>query len=239
MANEPGRYKQLKEALQITTDEAICDAILAQLDEYVAAQLNGRDPFPLYPHIAVHLDGCLLCAAAYGRLYRLTLADNRETLPILQNPRQPDLSFLPPVAASSLADKLRTAVEKLQNGWRLRLSADLLPLLQPQPVPLPVRAATEEERYATLLLALEPDQSLQTDVPFKLLAYRDAQSPTDCLVEVWVQPHGRAWPHLAGFTVTLHLPNQTHQQITNPWGVATFPHIPIITLEVLILTVVE
>lgn len=225
MANESTRRQQLKEVLQTTTDEAACDVVLGQLDEYVAAQLNGRDPFPLFPHIAVHLDGCLLCSAAYGRLYRLALAEQNEALPIVQNPRQPNLSFLPPVL--SLADKLRTAVEKLHNGWRFHLSADLLPLLQPQPALMPVRAPTTDDRYAELLLSLEPDESLQTDLPFKLLVCRDAQSPADCLVEVWVQPHGRAWPHLAGFTVTLQLPDQTHQQSTNPWGVASFAQIPV------------
>ncbi len=238
MADERMRYSLLKEAVQVTGDEAMCQAVLAQLDDYVAAQLNGRDPFPLFPHIAVHLDGCLNCAAAYGRLCHLALAEQNNTLPTLQTPRQPDLSFLtPPVAVPSLADRLRTAVTQLENGWRFRLSADLLPLLQPQAAPIPVRAPETEERYAELLLALEPDETLQAELPFKVLVYRDAQSPTDCLVEVWVQPHGRAWPHLAGYTVTLGLPNHTHQQITTPWGVAAFPHIPIHELDSLVLTI--
>ena len=91
---------------------------------------------------------------------------------------------------------------------------------------------------ATGLRSLAPDESLQTDLPFKLLVYRDAQSPTDCLVELWVQPHGRAWPHLAGFTVTLQLTDQTHQQTTNPWGVAALEHIPFNQLDNLIITVI-
>lgn len=238
MTDETVRYRKLKEVLQVTSDGPACDAVLGQLDEYVAAQLNGRDLFPLFPHIATHLDGCLTCAAAYGRLYRLALADQNDTLPVLANPPQPDLSFLSPTpAAASLVDRLRTAVEKLDNGWRLRLSADLLPLLHPQVVPL--RASSAEDRYAELLLALEPDQSLQTDIPFKLLVYRDAESAADCLVEVWVQPHGRAWPHLAGFTVTLQLPSHTHQQTTNAWGAAAFERIPINQLGNLVITATE
>lgn len=240
MADERTRHKQLMAALQTPNDEAICDAVLEQLNDYVAAQVNGRAPFSIFPHIATHLDGCLTCAAAYGRLYRLALADQTGALPSLQNPRQPDLSFLSPTpVAASLVDRLRAAVEKLDNGWRLRLSADLLPLLQPQAVPVPLRASSAEERYAELLLALEPDQSLQTDIPFKLLVYRDAESTADCLVEVSVQPHGRAWPHLAGFTVTLQLPNHTHQQTTNAWGAAAFEHIPIPALNNLVITVSE
>ncbi|HRQ36515.1 MAG TPA: hypothetical protein PLD25_01195 [Chloroflexota bacterium] len=238
MADERMRYTQLKEALLVSSDEAVCEAVLAQLGAYVAAQFDGRDPFPLFPHVAAHLDGCLTCAAAYGRLYRLALADHNNTLPLLENPRQPDLSFLPPPTTTpSLIDRLRTAVEKLENGWRFRLSADLLPLLQPQAAPIPLRTPSAEERYTELLLALEPDESLQTDLPFKVLVYRDAQAPDSCLVEIWVQPPDRAWPHLAGFTVTLHLPEHTQQQTTNPWGVAAFPHIPIRHLDALTLTI--
>ncbi|MBX3056563.1 MAG: hypothetical protein KF770_08835 [Anaerolineae bacterium] len=239
MTDEWAAYKQLRAALQVTDDDATCDAVLAQLGDYVAAQMDGA-PFSVFPHIATHLDGCLTCAAAYGRLYRLALADQTNTLPSLQNPRLPDLSFLTPTpTVPSLGERLRTAVEKWGNGWRIRLTADLLPLLQPQITPIPLRASSDEERYAELLLALEPDESLQSDIPFKLLVYRDAQSPTDCLVEVWVQPHGRAWPHLAGFTVTLQLPDHTNQQTTNPWGVATFPHIPVNGLAALSITIIE
>ncbi|GIK54862.1 MAG: hypothetical protein BroJett015_05250 [Chloroflexota bacterium] len=240
MADETVRYRQLKEVLQVTSDSPACDAVLGELDEYVAAQRHGRDPFPLFPHVATHLDGCLTCAAAYGRLYRLALADQNNTLPVLANPRQPDLSFLPaPAATPSLVDRLRTAVEKLDNGWRLHLSAGLLPFLQPQVMPAPLRASSAEERYAELLLTLKPDQSLLTNIPFKLLVYRDAESATDCLVELWVQPHGRAWPHLAGFTVILQLPDQAHQQTTNAWGVAAFEHIPVSQLNHLVITVTE
>lgn len=243
MTDEWAAYKQLRAALQVTDDDATCDAVLAQLGDNVAAQMDGA-PFSVFPHIATHLDGCLTCAAAYGRLYRLALADQTNNLPVLANPRQPNLSFLPPPATApatgpSLADRVRTAVEKLDNGWRLRLSANLLPLLQPQITPIPLRTSSDEARYAELLLALAPDESLQSDIPFKLLVYRDAQSPTDCLVEVWVQPHGRAWPHLAGFTVTLQLLDRSHQQTTNAWGVAAFERIPINQLGNLVITATE
>ncbi|MCL4264124.1 MAG: hypothetical protein KJ069_12955 [Anaerolineae bacterium] len=241
MADERTTHKQLRAALQVTGDDATCAAVLEELDGYVAAQMDGRDPFPLFPHIATHLDGCLTCAAAYGRLYRLALADQADALPSLQNARQPNLSFLlpTPTAAPSLVDRLRMGVEKLENGWSFRLSAELLTLLQPQGAPIPLRASSTEERYAELLLALEPTEELQADLPLKVLVYRDALAPTDCLVEVWVQPHGRAWPHLAGFVVTLQLPDRTHQQITNPWGVAAFEHIPIDNLDTVTLTITD
>lgn len=240
MADETTRRELLKEALQVKTDAAACDAVLSQLDEYVAIQLDGRDPFPIFPHIAVHLDGCLACAAAYGRLYRLVLADQHEALPTLAHTRQPDLSFLSPThPLSTLADKLRTAVERLENGWRIRFSADLLPLLQPHTAPIPLRTSDKSERYTELILALEPEEGLQVEFPFKVMVYRDSQTPIECLVEVWVQPPDRAWPQLAGFTVTLHLPESTYQQITNPWGVAAFAHIPVDTLNNLIIAVTE
>jgi len=239
MADETTRKEQLKAALQVKTGEAACDAVLAQLDEYVAAQLDGRDPFTLYPQIAVHLDGCLTCAAAYGRLYRLALAEQTETLPNLQQSRQPDLSFLTPTnPLSTLADRLRTAVERLENGWRLHFSADLLPLLQPQSAPVPVRAPDKSERYTELILALEPEKDLQAKIPFKLLVYKDNQTPTECLVEVWVQPPDRTWPQLAGFIVTLQRADQSYEQTTNPWGVATFTQIPIQTLDTLSITII-
>jgi hypothetical protein len=244
MADETTRRERLKEALQVKTDAAACDAVMSQLDTYVAAQLDGRDPFTHYPHIAVHLDGCLSCATAYGRLYHLALAEQSETLPTLQHIRQPDLSFLTPTSPlSTLADRLRTAleraIEQLENGWRFRLSADLLPLLQPQSAPVPLRAPDKSERYTELILALEPPGELQAELPFKLMVYKDSQTPTECLVEVWVQPPARAWPRLAGFIVTLQLPEPTFQKTTNPWGVAAFEHIPVDALNNLVIIVTE
>ncbi|MCB8944490.1 MAG: hypothetical protein H6658_12140 [Ardenticatenaceae bacterium] len=237
MVDEQTARKRIKETLQNTTEETACATCLAQLADYVTAQINGRPPSTLYPHIASHLDGCLTCAAAYARLYRLEMAAAAETLPELQQPRQPDLSFLPsPAAGPSWQQRLKAAFTQLQNGLRLQLSADLLPHLPPPARPALTRTVAEE-RYAEQLYALDSSDVLDSHVPLKLSIYRDGDAPQNCLVEVSVAPAGRAWPLLAGIVVTLALPTGRREERTNAWGVAAFPHVPLAELSHLLLEV--
>lgn len=239
MPDDMTPQEQMKEALQARGDEAACEACLSQLEAYVTAQLDGRDYLALFSQTARHLDGCLSCAAAYARLYRMELAAAAETLPQLQQPRLPDLAFLPPAPGRqlSLADHLRTAVTRLQNGVRLHLSADLLPRLPPPPTLAATRAPADAQRYAEQLFSLDPGEALRADLPLTLTVYRDGQQPQNCLVEIAVTPSGRAWPHLAGMMVTLVLPGQRREQTTNPWGLAVFEQVPVAELSDLVIEV--
>jgi hypothetical protein len=234
MADEQLSRERIRDALQNTTTEAACNVCLAQLEEYVAAQLNGRNVLTLFPKIAGHLDGCLHCAAAYARLYRLELAAVAETLPVLPRPRRPDLSFLS--GGPPLRERLQAALTQLQNGFRLQLSAGLLPLLQPPPALAPTRAAGDE-RYAEQLYRLDSSEILENDLPIKLSVYRDSEAPQNCLVEVAVSPPGRAWPQLGGIMVALELPDGRREQHTNSWGVTAFAPVPVAELSELLIEV--
>jgi hypothetical protein len=239
MAEEITARERMREALQNKTDGAACDACLPRLEEYVAAQLNGRNYLNLFPEIASHLDGCLHCAAAYARLYRLELAAATATLPQLQQPRLPDLAFLQPAAGPppTLPELLRTALTKLQNGVRLQLSAALLPHLQPLPSLSPTRTPSGDERYTEQLHTLDSTDILGSEIPLKLAVYRDRQQPQKCLIEVAVTPPGRAWPLLAGIVVALELPDLRREQRTNPWGVAAFDQVPVADLDKVLIEV--
>jgi len=239
MADEMTPRERMRAALRDKTDEAACDTCLPRLEEYVAAQLNGRNYLSLFPEIARHLDGCLQCAAAYARLYRLELAAAATTLPQLKQPRLPDLAFLQPASGPqpALPELLRAAITQLKNGVRLQLSADLLPRLQPLPALSPTRTPTDDERYAEQLYALDSSEILGSDGLLRLAVYRDGEQPQNCLVEVAVTPPGRAWPLLAGILVVLELPDLRREQRTNPWGVAAFAQVPVAELDKLLVEV--
>jgi hypothetical protein len=239
VADELLSRERLKDALRNTTDEAACDACLARLGEYVAAQLDGRNVLTLFPQTAGHLDGCLQCAAAYARLYRLEMDAAAGVLPELQRPRRPDLSFLTadPNPLPPLRELLQAGLTRLQNGLRLQLSADLLPRLQPSPMIAAIRAAGDEERYAERLYQLDSGDVLDSDLPIRLTVYRDSESPENCLVEVAVSPAGRSWPQLGGIIVALELPEGRREQQTNNWGVTAFAPVPVDELSELLIEV--
>jgi hypothetical protein len=238
MADELLSRERIRDALQNTTAEAACDACLSQLAAYVEAQLDGRNVLTLFPYIASHLDGCLQCAAAYARLYRLEMDAAAEALPELDRPRRPDLSFLTAVSdpQPSLRELLQAAITELKNGLRLQLSADLLPRLQP-PTLAVTRAAADDERYAKQLYTLDSSDMIESDVPIKLSVYRDSEEPQNCLVEVAVSPAGRVWPQLGGIVVALELPEGRHEQRTNNWGVTAFAPVPVTALSELLIEV--
>ena len=239
MADEMLSRERIRDTLQSTTNEAACDACLSQLAEYVAVQLSGRNVLTLFPRIAGHLDGCLQCAAAYARLYRLEMDAAADALPELQRPRRPDLSFLPaaPTPQPSFRELLQSAFTQLQNGLRLQLTVDLLPHLQPPPMLAAARAAGDDERYAEQLYRLDSGDVMESDLPIKLSIYRDSEAPQNCLVEVAVSPAGRAWPQLGGIVVALELPEGRREQHTNPWGVTAFAPVPVTELGSLVVEV--
>jgi len=144
------RQQQLIQAIIAQSDDSACDACMAKLDEYVAAQLNGEDYLQTYPDVVLHLDSCLACANAYALYYDLELA--AATLPQPDLIPQPDLSFLRQDVASTtvaptLLEKLRASLEQTVDGFKLQLSPALLAGFTPQPTLSALRGPVESERY--------------------------------------------------------------------------------------------
>lgn len=229
------RLTQLQRALLPDVNEMTCEQCLAQLDEYITAQLAGVPYLTQFPATAVHLDTCPECADAYARLYDLALADAVDALPHFSHRPAPDLSFLP--SQPTLLEQLRDALQRSGDRLALQLTAGLVSLLQPPPNAAPaVRSGAA--RYGDRLMALDEAQAEQLDSPVTFTAYRDAQQPEMCLLEVVVQPPEVSWPALGGNTVIIELPEAQRQAVTDAWGVAAFPDVPVRHLPSLRLVVI-
>ena len=212
----------LLEVLQRPFAAADCQRCLAQLHDYVLAQLNGEDYRQQFAWTAVHLDGCVACAEAYALVYETALAEAQGHLPQPAHTPEPDLSFLQP---APWLTAFRAALEVSAARLTLQLNDTLLTLLAPQPE-LAATRAVDDGRYTPRLLELTPDQAAAAAVPFTLAAYADRQQPDLCLVEITVQPPGQSWPDLGGRAVTLRAAGQTITAATDDWGTAVFPDIP-------------
>lgn len=218
------RLERFREVLQPPATDA-CEACLQKLDAYIEAQLAGEAYLDQYPDVALHLDACVECAGAYARLYELALAEARDALPKPASVPDPDLSFLA-TDSVRLADRLREAVTRTGDALRLELSAGLLALLTPSEPATALRSAADT-RYGEVLLDLDPTEVDDFDVPLTITAYRDAERPRMCLVEVAVEPAGEGWPNLAGRSVTLTVGDTVQTSETDAWGVAAFENIPV------------
>lgn len=227
MTSEKNRSAQLSHVLMLPQDAVSHDEAAAQLDDYVAAQLAGEDYRKRFPSVARHLDACVECAEAYALCYERALAEASGGLPQPARLPEPDLSFLAPSMGQSLVDLVRAAVQRAGEQFRLQLTPDLLPALRPAYAAAPVRAAGDGPRYNEVILRLAPAEELSTTWPAGIVAYRDAQNPDHCLVEVTVAPPGRSWPDLAGIEVTLAVGAERRSETTDAWGAASFEATPI------------
>ena len=230
LGDAKARRDKLIEAIETQYDENTCADCLAQVADYVAAQLDGQDYTALYPAVALHLDACLSCSGAYARVYDVEWAARANALPSLARIPAADLSFL---GAESPADRLRAAFRRIGGRLTLTLSPDLLPLLRPAPSAAALRAPQDTRRYSELLLTLDPTP----DLPIGLAAYRDAQRPDVCLIEVTVEPPNRAWPDLGGIEVGLATPDREQVGVTDDWGLASFEDVPVDDLARLLVSV--
>lgn len=202
-----------------------------QLHDYIAAQLAGEPYRTQFPTIALHLDACVECAELYDRLYVAALAVQQDTLPLPVLLPEPDLSFLAPLTPS-LLDQMRSAFRRIGEQLTLHLTPDLLPTLRPALATAALRAPTAEARYHELLLELTGDEW-----PFTLRAYRDAQQPDACLVEVQLTLPDRTWPDLGEIGVQLTGPMTPRTALTDAWGLAVFENVPVTSLAELQITV--
>lgn len=230
MSSQPAKRAQLAQVLTQPLLEADHQHTLRQLDEYVAAQLAGQPYATLFPGVATHLDACVECAAAYALLYELALAEAQAMLPLPVRSPKPNLDFLTQPSPPSLLDQLRGAIRRTGERISLQLTPALLPALRPAYAISTVRGPADEQRYGELLLRLERVDELAADWPGAIAIYRDAHSPSACLVEVTVEPPGRSWPDLAGIEVVLVIDQEQRNATTDPWGLASFEDVPVTAL---------
>lgn len=237
LGTEEDRKMRLLEVLRSRPDDDACRACLEQLDDYIAVQQRGDDYLNRFPVVAGHLDGCLECAAAYGRLYELALAEATGRLPQPQTIPAPDLDFLRPSPATRLRQQLHDALQRAGETVRLQLSAALLAALRPSPAAALTRAPADSRRYSEQLLQLDPAQLPDSDLPLAMAAYRDNQQPDTCLIEVTAAPPGKSWPEVEGYRVTITTPTAVHRLDTDAWGLAAFTGILINELPQLIVEI--
>ncbi|MBE2222620.1 MAG: hypothetical protein IAF02_13820 [Anaerolineae bacterium] len=209
--------------LQTEPTEMDCQRCVAQLTDYVSAQLDKGDYQHQFPVVAQHLDSCVLCAEMYARVYEVELADRNGRLPHPASIPQPDLSFLG--SRPSLWAVLQIAFQQTQTRLTLQLDAALAALLTPQPS-LALTRSGDDARFGEQILSLTPDQVPETELPFSLAAYADKENPNQCLVEITVEPSGSSWPDLGGSNVRLRYGEVVLAEITDDWGTAVFPDIP-------------
>lgn len=232
--NEDNRMKRLREAI-VGQSDADLTALLPQIDAYVDAQLAGKDYVGLFPDVALKLDQSVELSEAYLRLYELAVAETalRQASEKVSVPA-PDLSFLAP----RLAERIEDVIERVGDSIRMRLTGALLPLLAPPASFVPVLRAAGNRRYTEHILHLDAEL-------FTLDAYADSQTAGDgaesaesnCLLEVTVEPPGKAWPDLADSTVTIILGDQQHSQQTDSFGLASFAGLPTAALGTLELAI--
>jgi len=225
---EESRVQTFLAMLQSQPTEADCQQCVEQLAAYVEAQFEGSNYQMAFPHVAQHLDSCVICAEAYAQMYELVLADRNDRLPEPSYIPQPDLSFLtqPPLLWAAL----QSALQQTQTHISLQLDATLVALLSPQPS-LTMTRAGDDAQFGEQILTLTSDQIPVTDLPFSLAAYADKENQELCLVEITVEPPGLSWPDLGGSEVHLSYNDGVKTGTTDDWGTAVFANIPRTELE--------
>ena len=223
--NEDNRMKRLREAIVGQSDVDLT-TLLPQLDAYIDAQINGEDYVGLFPEVAMRLDQSVELSEAYARLYEVAVQETVDYQQQTTEVPQPDLSFLQP----SLSERLQDVIERVGNQVRVRLSDALLPLLEPPPSFEPAFRAPDAERYSEHILHLDAEV-------FTLDAYRDSAETTNCLLEITVEPPGKAWPDLADSIVNVSAGSYAQQEQTDAFGQASFENVPITELASLELAI--
>ena len=225
--------------LRSQPEEIACQSCLAQLPDYVAAQLAGDDYLARYREVALHLDSCVECASAYERLYELELAVVENRLPETQVSIQPDLDFLDSTVSASppetLAEALRKAFRRTGDAIALTFSADLLSFLQPQPALSTLRAPADSERYGERIFSLDEEAVAAEELPFTVTAYRDREDEHLCLLELVASPPGRAWPELEGIEFIVTAGEHSWRGVTDAWGMVSFEGVPVECLPPMII----
>jgi hypothetical protein len=190
-------------ARMLTTEPepATCTTTLDALEAYVTAQLaaDTATAAARYPAVALHLDACVACAESYALLY------DALAVPVAQPARvpAPDLSFLP---RPGLLQRVGAA-----------LVLQLSQVLQSAP---PLAGALRSGGAPLFDLHLgTPDAALSE---LRITVYPRPQAADRCDLRVLVVPIGRAWPQLAGTTVTLSAGAALQHEQTDQYGEVVF-----------------
>lgn len=241
------RLRRLARLLTETPDEGACERCLDRLEEYVEAQLDGRDYTALLPEVARHLDMCVACAECYEALYEGNLAEREG----IASPSAPALAldFLartpaPDTAGRSFAILLGQALQRSAQGLRLTLSPALLEARPGRPAagaalrggpdtPL-LELALDAHDPAVAELALDRGEAAIASLT---LAAFPAPQPGRCEVRVQVALPDREWPDLEGLGIELRLGGAARHAQTDAWGAAVFSDVPLAALDQAELTI--
>ena len=71
MTERPDLKQTLGRLLGPSEPEVDCDECFAKLDQYVEAELEGRDVDAAFPGLRAHLDGCPACREEHESLRAL------------------------------------------------------------------------------------------------------------------------------------------------------------------------
>jgi hypothetical protein len=223
----------------LTTEEADqlgCQECQDRLPAYLVAETNQQPDAAQWHPIALHLQTCPHCSAAYATLAHLTeLAEGRRGVEPAHYPI-PRLPFL--------QDKQTRPPQPVRIPWRwdeagrlvIAFSAELVQALQ---------SSTQQPGYATTRrkASRSPEiiyQFLLTDavedLELTMTAEPARDNPVQCvvIVEVLIPSRG-GWPHLAGTEVTLKRNDQKLEtQMTDTYGKAVFAGIAVEALPQLV-----
>jgi hypothetical protein len=216
-------------------DAARCDIVRDQLHEYVAAQLAAAVDLKRFGALATHLDACEECSGAFARLYELEYTLLGAGLPELAQTPSFDLSFLA-AWTPTLTDRLHAATRRLGTELSLQLDATLRALLLPPRASRTLRSVSAAPRDT--LVVLTSDAARQADLPLTFDVYREPQHPASCRIEVGVRLPGRGWPDLDAIPVRLIYDGGEQHALTDAWGLAAFPEVPLPALDSLRIVVV-
>jgi hypothetical protein len=211
----------------LTTEEAdglSCQECQDHLPDYLVAEANQQADAAQWHPVALHLQTCPHCSAAYATLAHLTeLAEGRRGVEPAHYPI-PRLPFL--------QDKQTGSPQTVRIPWRwdeggrlvIEFSAELLQTLQ---------SSTQQPAYATerhkagrspRIIYQFSLKDAAEDLEVTMTAELAPNTPAQCVVIVEVMiPSRGGWPHLAGTEVTLRRDDQelgTHA--TDAYGKAVF-----------------
>lgn len=219
-------------------DSLTCAACQAQLPDYVTTlMLDGDKAQANFTAVLQHLQQCPACSRAADELITLMELGMEEVTPAVEVRPQFDFSFLEnPIQPAQPA----SVTHWWENAGKLvlRLSAELLGVLQPpplQPALIGVKTGETEETLAVWNM----DQSAY-DLRATVTISQRAGQTQFCSVVVGVEMPSRGeWPHLADIEVTLKQAEVVlARKETDPFGKALFQDIPQANLAGLIIEIV-
>jgi hypothetical protein len=223
------RKVMLIDALRTAGDQR-CIVFRDQLHDYVAAQLVYLPDLVPFRELAAHLDGCEECSGAFARLYELEHALLFASLPDPVRLPSFDMTFLL-AFVPTLVEQLRAVTRRFGASVSFQLNASLRALL-PASLASSTLRSTSQQALAPIM-ALQADAAQQAELPLSFTVYREPHDPARCRVEVELQLPNLSWPDLADIPITISYDGGTQHALTDAWGLAAFPTVPLHALDTL------